>query len=72
MPRLALSTGSACTSASVESSYVLKALGVDAATAGGAIRIAFGRFNSAADMQQALILLVAAVQQLRRDGHAAG
>ncbi len=72
VPRLALSTGSACTSASVESSYVLKALGVDAATAGGAIRIAFGRFNSAADMQQALILLVAAVQQLRRDGHAAG
>ncbi|NQV81957.1 MAG: aminotransferase class V-fold PLP-dependent enzyme, partial [Alphaproteobacteria bacterium] len=40
---IAASTGSACTSASVEPSYVLGALGLDTASAAGSIRIGLGR-----------------------------
>ncbi|MGO1118031.1 cysteine desulfurase family protein [Rhodovibrionaceae bacterium A322] len=70
-PRLAMSTGSACTSASVEPSYVLTALGLDDATANGAVRIAFGRFSTEGEMQHALALLVVAVQSLRQKERAA-
>ena len=71
LPQLALSTGSACTSASVEPSYVLRALGVEDATAARSLRISIGRFNTAEEIDEAGRLLVAAVNRLRQDQYAA-
>ncbi|GGF32078.1 cysteine desulfurase IscS [Aliidongia dinghuensis] len=68
VPELALSVGSACTSAEVEPSYVLSALGLDAATAGSALRIGFGRFTSAAEIDRAADRLASAVAGLRGTG----
>ncbi len=65
LPRLALSTGSACTSASVESSYVLAALGVPSQQAAGALRVGFGRFTTAAEIDDAAAAVVSAVHALR-------
>jgi cysteine desulfurase len=65
LPNLALSTGSACTSASVEPSYVLAALGLPAAIAAGAIRIGFGRFTTLAEIETAVDRIVAAVRRLQ-------
>ena len=50
VPDLCVSTGSACSSAEVEPSYVLRALGLDAAAAGRTLRIGLGRFTSPADV----------------------
>jgi cysteine desulfurase len=63
MPELAVSTGSACTSAAVEPSYVLQAIGLDDAAASGAIRIGLGRFTTEADVEFATDTLIAAVQR---------
>ncbi len=52
-PVLAVSSGSACTSAAVEPSYVLRALGLDEAVAHTAVRFSFGRFNTSEDMERA-------------------
>lgn len=46
LPDLALSSGSACTSASLEPSYVLRAIGVENGIAHNSIRIGFGRFTT--------------------------
>lgn len=51
---LAISTGSACTSASVEPSYVLKALGLSDQDAHSSIRMSLGRFTTAADVERAI------------------
>lgn len=67
VPELCLSTGSACTSASVEASYVLQALGLDADLARGSLRIGVGRFNTEAEIDQAVILLEKAVSRLREE-----
>lgn len=74
VPELALSTGSACTSAVVEPSYVLRALGIDDALAAGAIRIGLGRFTSEAEIEFAADTLAAAVrrQQAERAATANG
>ena len=65
LPDVALSTGSACTSASVEPSYVLQALGMSAALAGGSVRIGFGRFNTEEEVDYAARRLGEAVNALR-------
>jgi cysteine desulfurase len=59
-PELCVSTGSACTSAEIAPSHVLLALGLDAATAARTLRIGIGRFTSAADIDAAAAMLVAA------------
>ena len=62
---VAISTGSACTSASVEPSYVLRALGLDDASAGACIRVGFGRFTTEAEVDAAAVSIAAAVTAQR-------
>jgi len=71
VPGLAVSSGSACTSTAVEPSYVLRALGLPEARARSSIRLAIGRFNTEAEIDQAIDLLAAAVTRLRAEGSAA-
>ncbi len=60
MPDLCVSTGSACSSAEVEPSYVLRALGLPEAAAARTLRIGIGRFTSPADIDYAVSALAAA------------
>ncbi len=62
---LAVSSGSACTSASVEPSYVLRALGIDDALADGSIRFGIGRFTTEAEIDYAIGAVVEGVEGLR-------
>lgn len=62
---LAVSSGSACTSASLESSYVLKALGVDEELAHTSIRFGIGRFSTLQDIKDAIEKVQKAVTRLR-------
>ena len=66
MQGIAVSTGSACSSGSLEPSPVLRALGRDDAAARGAVRFSFGRFNTEADVDQTLAVLPQAVENLRK------
>ena len=63
---LAISTGSACNSASVEPSYVLKGIGVPRAQALASLRFSVGRFTTEADIDTAIAELRHAVPALRR------
>ena len=63
-PTIAISTGSACTSATIEPSYVLRALGLPDVLANSAIRIGLGRFNTAADVDFAVDALAAGAARL--------
>jgi cysteine desulfurase len=63
--RIACSSGSACTSASLEPSYVLRALGVDVELAHTSIRFGIGRFNTEAEVDEALAIIVEKVKFLR-------
>ncbi|WP_150299442.1 IscS subfamily cysteine desulfurase [Pseudomonas profundi] len=65
---LALSTGSACTSATVEPSYVLRGIGLPDALAHSSIRLSLGRFTSAEDVQRAATVLCEVVGRLRQAG----
>ncbi len=65
LPELALSTGSACTSAKREASHVLRALGAGEARALSALRFGIGRGNSEADIERAAELVIAATRRLR-------
>jgi cysteine desulfurase len=62
---LAVSSGSACTSASLEASYVLRALGVDEALAHTSLRLGIGRFTSAEEIDAAIESIVSQVERLR-------
>ena len=65
VPSIAISTGSACTSATVEPSYVLRALGLPDDIASASIRVGLGRFNSAADVDFAIEAIANAAARLR-------
>ena len=67
-PSVAMSTGSACTSASVEPSYVLRALGLSDDRANASIRLGLGRFNTAAEVDFAVDAIAAAVSRVRKAG----
>lgn len=60
LPDLCVSTGSACSSAQIEPSYVLRALGLSDEEAARTLRIGIGRFTSAADIDYAAAALIAA------------
>ncbi len=60
VPELCVSTGSACSSAEIEPSYVLRALGLSDGAAGRTLRIGIGRFTSPADIEFAATALAAA------------
>jgi cysteine desulfurase len=63
--QIAVSSGSACTSASPEPSYVLKALGVDDEMAHASIRFGIGRFNTAEEIDFAVEEVTQNVERLR-------
>ncbi len=62
---LAVSSGSACTSASLEPSYVLRALGVDEELAHTSIRFGFGRFTTEAEVDYAIDVVKNNIARLR-------
>ena len=62
---LAVSSGSACTSASLEPSYVLRALGRNDELAHSSIRFTIGRFTTEQDIEFAIKLLKERIQKLR-------
>ena len=62
---LAVSSGSACTSASLEPSYVLRALGRNDELAHSSIRFTFGRFTTEEDVDYAASKVTEAVNKLR-------
>jgi cysteine desulfurase len=63
---LAVSSGSACTSASLEPSYVLRALGLNDELAHSSLRFSFGRFTTEAEIDHAIVQLHQAVDKLRK------
>lgn len=65
LKELAVSSGSACTSASLEPSYVLRALGVEEDMAHTSIRFGLGRFTTDEEVEHAVALLVRHVHRLR-------
>jgi len=66
MHGVAVSTGSACSSGSLEPSPVIRALGRSDELARGAIRFSFGRFNDDEDVDRVLEVLPIAVENLRK------
>ncbi|MBP2167898.1 cysteine desulfurase [Erwinia toletana] len=62
---LAVSSGSACTSASLEPSYVLRALGIDDELAHSSIRFSLGRFTTEEEIDYAIALIGQSISRLR-------
>ena len=62
---VACSTGSACTSGSIEPSHVLSALGLSSDQARSSIRLSLGRYNTEADVDVALEVIPRVVERLR-------
>ncbi len=69
--RVALATGSACTTASIEPSFVLRAMGQTHAQAAEAVRVSWGRFTTAAEIDAAAAAIAETVARLRGAGCAA-
>src|SRR5438270_12381545 len=65
---VAVSSGAACTSAHIEPSYVLKALGISDELAQSSIRFGIGRFNTEAEIDYVADKVIRTVQQLRELG----
>ena len=65
-PGLAVSTGSACTSAEIAPSHALLALGLSEAEAAATLRVGIGRFTSAAEIDAAVAMIAAAAESLMR------
>jgi cysteine desulfurase len=70
LQELAVSSGSACTSASREASYVLRALGREDQLAQSSLRFSVGRFTTADDVDRAAAIVRTQVQRLRSIGPA--
>lgn len=66
LKNMAVSSGSACTSASVEPSYVLRALGVKDELARGSLRFGLGRFTTDEEIEFAAAEVLRVVQRLRQ------
>ena len=64
LPGLAISSGSACTSATMSPSHVLKSMGVDDVAALSALRFSFGRYTTDEDVIKAANMLINAVQKM--------
>lgn len=66
LKNLAVSTGSACTSALPEPSHVLRALGLDDPAARSSLRFGLGRFNTTAEVEMVIPAVCEAVWRLRQ------
>jgi cysteine desulfurase len=66
VPEIAVSSSSACTSALLQPSYVLGALGCDEERVRGSVRFSLGRFTTEAEIDQAVSRITAAVQARRK------
>jgi len=72
LPEIAVSTGSACSSASREPSYVLRALGRSVELAQSSLRLSLGRFSTASEVDAAATAIRAEVARLRAIAGTAG
>ncbi len=63
---IALSSGSACTSAQPEPSHVLRSLGLSDEAVGGSVRFGLGRFNTAEEVETVIARVAEAVARLRK------
>ena len=68
MPGLAVSTSSACTSATLQPSYVLAALGASRERIDGSLRFSLGRFTTAEEIDLSVEMVAAAIAAERAEG----
>ena len=69
LSELAVSTTSACSSASLQPSYVLKALGVNNELAKSSIRLSIGRFTTEEQIEEAITIICRQIPILRGYDH---
>lgn len=64
-PRIAVSTGAACSAGTLAPSHVLRAIGLSDELADGTVRIGFGRFNTTEDAETAALFFCEAIEKIR-------